>query len=114
MSTTSNGSESIVASVAKHEKELLSTLSASEEEARSIVEEARSAARTHLQDEENTLAQDIAETRRGAEGERQARFDATVNAAEERLVSVREESNRRVADTAQKVLSLFVPSGGAS
>lgn len=114
MSTTSNGSESIVASVAKHEKKLLSTLSASEEEARSIVDEARSAARVHLQNQENALAEDIAETRRAAEVEREARFDATVSAAEAELVSVREESSRRVADTAQKVLSLFVPSGGAS
>lgn len=104
---------SILASVAAHEKELLSQLEASREEARALIEQARADARDHREQEERRLAKEILEMRQAGEQTREAAFDRTVSAAEEAIVEVRRRANERAAEVGEKVLELFVP-GSAS
>lgn len=108
---TSDGktSSSVLASVAKHEQELLAQVEASHEEAKRIVEQARADARRDTQTDETALTAEVSKIRRKAESERLATFDATVQAASERLVGVRESAEKRVPDVAKSVLALFLP-----
>lgn len=105
-------SGSILRKVADHEKKLLADIESSELEAREIVDEARAEARKHLQAEESKLTEEVATIRREAESARQDEFDATVQAAEQRLTSVREDAAARTSEIADKVLNLFVPGMG--
>lgn len=109
MSQANNASQSILPAVAKQERELLARICASEEEARNIIEKARSDARAYRQEREAKLADEVAGIRREAEDVRQREFQTTVNAAEERLVAVRESSLRRVPEMASEAQALFVP-----
>ncbi len=109
MSHTSNASESILPAIAEQERELLAQIRSSEEEAQDIVEKARSDAREYVQKREGDLAEEIAKIRREAEESRLQRFQETVDAAEQALVDVQAEAERRVSGTAKKVLSLFLP-----
>ena len=114
MDTNQNNSASIVTSVARHERELLGKIEVSHQDARDIVDLARSDAQKHLQDEEARLTDETAALRRERDEIRQKGFDATVEAAEERLVSVREEAAQKVEGLAKEVLAMFIPrtSGG--
>lgn len=107
-------SGSILGTVADHEKKLLADIESSEHEAREIIEDARGEARVHAQTEEAKLTEEVARIRREAESARQAQFDATVQAAEERLSGVRESTSSRTSEMAEKVLSLFVPRMGGA
>lgn len=115
MSNSDNASQSILPAVAKHERELLARVRATEEEAQRIIETARSDARAHSQACEAKLAEEIARIRRASEDVRLSEFQATVDAAEDRLVSVREGAMQRVAEMANTVQALFTPnsSGGS-
>ena len=110
MSAADNASESILSSVAKHEKDLLAQVRASEEEARHIVEKARSDAREHLAAAESGLSEEVARIRREAEERRERTFSERVRVADQQLAGVREEARRRVQAAGKKVLALFVPS----
>ena len=114
MSHTSNVTESILPGIAKQERKLLARIRSSEEEAQNIIEKARSDAREYRQEREAGLAQEVARIRRKSEEARQREFEATVSAAEEKLVEVREAALLRVPETAKEVLELFIPkvSGG--
>ncbi len=101
--------DSIVASVARHEQGLLDKLDASQQEARDIVDQARIDALTSLQNAEAELNSDVAATRREREAARQQKFDATVQAAQERLASVREEAASKVDALAKDVLTMLMP-----
>jgi translation elongation factor EF-4 len=108
--------DSIVASVARHEQELLDKLDASQQEARDLVDQARTDALTLLQNAEAELNNDVAATRRAREAARQQKFDATVQAAQERLTGVREEAAAKVDSLAKDVLAMLMPktTGGTS
>ncbi len=111
MTTTSKSSGSLLSSVAKHEQELLAKLGASKEEAWNIVDRARVDARKHLQSEESALNEEVSRIRSEAEAARLKAFDATVQAAEERLSDVRREAMSKVPEVAKSTLGLFMPSG---
>ncbi len=115
MSHTSNASESILPVIAKQERELLARIRSSEEEAQNIIEKARSDAREYRQEREAGLAEEVARIRRESEEVRLREFQATVSAAEEKLVEVREAALLRVPEMAKEALALFMPkaSGGA-
>lgn len=114
MSQTSNASQSILPAVAKQEQELLARIRASEEEAQAAIEKARADARSYRQERDSSLVEQVAIIRGEAEKARLQEFQGTVDAAEARLVEVREASLRRVPETAKEVLALFLPtaSGG--
>ena len=114
MSHSSNVSESILPAIAKQERELLARIRSSEEEAQSILEKTRADAREYRQEREASLADEVARIRREAEEVRLGEFQATVSAAEEKLVEVRETALLRVPEMAKEVLALFLPkaSGG--
>lgn len=101
----------MLASVAKHERELLEKIDASKEEARNIIERARSDARKHLQSEDAALNEEVARIRRESEEARLQAFAATVAEAEQRLVSVREGALKRAPEIAKSMVGLVVPSG---
>ena len=103
-------SSSVLTSVAKHEQELLEKVVASKEDAKRVVEQARVDARRDAQSDEVALTAEVAEIRRKAEAARLAAFEATVKAAKERLVGVREAAVQRVPEVAKSVLGLFLPS----
>jgi len=107
-------SNSIVASVASHEQDLLSKIDASSQEARDMVDQARADAQKNLQDAEAKLNDDVTSTRREREAARQKDFDTTVNAAEARLAGVRDEAAAKVDGLAKDVLAMLIPktSGG--
>lgn len=109
MTQTSNASESILPAIAEQERELLAQIRSSEEEARNIIEKARSDAREYRQERETGLAEEVAKIRHEAEEARLQKFQETVGAAEQALVNVRVEADRRVPETARKVLSLLLP-----
>ena len=111
MNTTSKSSGSVLPSVAKHEQELLARLGASKEEARNIVDQARADARKHLQSVEAALNEEVSRIRSEAEVARLKAFDATVQAADERLSDVRREAMSKVPEVAKSTLRLFMPSG---
>ena len=114
MSNTSNVSESILPAIAKQERELLARIRSSEEEAQSIIEKTRADARQYRQEREAGLADEVSRIRRESEEVRLRQFPATVSAAEEKIVEVREAALLRVPETAKEVLTLFLPkaSGG--
>ena len=99
----------MLASVAKHEQELLGKVAASLEEAKRIVEQARADARSDSRSGEAALTDEVSEIRRKAESERTLAFDATVKAAHEQLAGVRESAVQRVPEVAKSVLGLFLP-----
>ncbi len=109
MTTSENTNGSILASVAKHEAELLAKSEASANQARDIVEQAHADARKHLQAEEARSGAEAASQRHEAEIARQEAFDETVATAEKRLESDRASANARVAEMAREALGLFVP-----
>ena len=109
MSDTSNVTESILPAIAKQEQELLERIHASEEEAQGIIEKARADAREYQQEQEAVLAAEMARLRRESEEVRLREFDATVGAAEAKLVEVREAALLRVPEMAKEVLTLFLP-----
>ncbi len=109
MTTSENSNGSILASVAKHEAELLAQSEASVTQARDIVEQAHGDARKHVQAEESRLADEVAVLRRDAEAARQKAFDDTVAAAEKRLEGVRSTAAARVSEMAKDTLGLFLP-----
>lgn len=112
MSTNNSASKSIVGSVAAHEKELLETLEASRVEARDIIDQARADTRQYLHEADTKLTEEMAAIRRDREATREAEFNKTVSAAEERLASVRDGASAQVDSMAQEVLALFLPKGG--
>lgn len=99
----------MLASVAKHEQELLEKVASSREEAKRIVEQARTDARSDSQSNEAALTDEVAEIRRKAEIARLAAFETTVGAAHERLTGVRGAAVQRVPEVAKSVLGLFLP-----
>lgn len=116
MAATQEASQSILASLAAHEKKLLAQVEDAGAQARDIVDRARSDARKHAQTEEEKLNAEVAGLRAEAQAVREKTFRQTVEAAEAQLVGVREEARRRVNDTAKSVLELFLPKmdGGAA
>lgn len=113
LATSEKTSNSILGQVAQHEQQLLAQIVASEAEAQRIIDEARAEARKHLQSSEVELNEEIAKLRREAEESRLQAFQATVDAAEKRLDSLRAETSRRVPELADKALGLFLPGGSA-
>ena len=109
MAATQETSQSILASLAVHEKKLLAQVEDAGAQARDIVDRARSDARKHVQTEEEKLAAEVARLRAKAQTAREKAFHQTIDAAEAQLVGVREEARRRVDDTAQSVIELFLP-----
>ena len=109
VSSHQNTSESIIVSVASHEQALLEQLEQSKEDAQSTLEKARTAARTHLQEAEATLNDEMASLRRTKATAREAEFQGTVSAAEASLESVRSDAAAKVDAVAQDVLDLFLP-----
>ena len=109
MSTSKHTSQSIVATVASHEHELLAQIETSKVESGEIVEQARREARKHIQDSETAVNDTIAQERRDREAVREQAFEETVATVEARLVSVRESAAEKVDAMAQEVLSLFIP-----
>lgn len=109
---TSDGntsSSSVLTSVAKHEQELLGKVASSREEAKRVVEQARSDARSESQADEAALTNEVSEIRRKAEIARLAAFETTVDAAHERLTGVRSAAVKRVPEVTKSVLGLFLP-----
>lgn len=102
-------SSSVLTSVAKHEQELLGKVASSREEAKRIVEQARSDARSDSQSDEAALTNEVSEIRRKAENARLAAFETTIGAAHERLAGVRDAAAQRVPEVAKSVLELFLP-----
>ena len=112
MAATQEASQSILGTLAAHEKKLLAQVEEAGTQAHEIVERARSDARQYLQTEEDKLAAEVAQSRVEAQAARENTFQQTVEAAEAQLVGVREEARRRVDDTAKSVLELFLPNTG--
>lgn len=111
MATAEHIPGSVLSSVVEHEKSLLAKLQGARDAARATVDRAKSDANGILQNEESRLADETAEMRRKAEAERNQAFEATVRAAEEQLVGVRQTAHDRIPSVADKVLALFVPKG---
>jgi vacuolar-type H+-ATPase subunit H len=111
LATAEKTSNSILGQVAQHEQQLLAQIEASEEESQRIIDEARAEARKHLQTSEAELIEEVAKLRRQAEDARLQAFQATVDAAEKRLESLRVETARRVPELADRALGLFLPGG---
>ncbi len=109
MSTNQQTSKSILASVASHEGDLLSQIETSQNEGSETIEQARAAARSHAQEAESTLNDEMATIRRNKDTARQAEFQVTVAGAEAQLESVREAAAAKVDAVAQDVLGLFLP-----
>ena len=107
-------SPSLLGALAHHESQLQAKLQAAQQEARDILDRARAEARKLLADAEARTIDDTGRIRRDAEMKRDSEFGNTVRAAEDRLVSVREEAARRVPKVAEEVLELFVPRGSGS
>lgn len=111
MATVEKPSGSILSSLAGHERSLLGRIEAAKNEAREIIESARTDARKHVMVEETRLFEDLAKSRSDAQAAREKTFHATLDGAEQGLASVRQEALRRAPDTAKKVLDLFLPGG---
>jgi vacuolar-type H+-ATPase subunit H len=112
--TNQNVSPSILASVASHEQELLAQLEASKAESREIVEQARTNARTFLQESESEINDNLASIRRKKDIARTTEFEETVSSAEGRLESVRTAAGAKIDDVASEVLALFLPKTGGN
>lgn len=112
MKTDTQSSSSLLTEAARHERELLGSLDAAREEAKRIVDTARDDARSHLQESNRVLNDEIAQSRREAESARQAEFDRTIADAESKLAGARDAAAQRVDQMTQDVLRLFVPSAG--
>ena len=112
--THTHTSESLLVSIAQHERDLLAKLEASRDAAKTAVEQARTEARAHLHQEETRLNADVSQIRRDREQKRQDGFNQTVGAAEQRLSGVRDEARRKVDGVVAEVTALFMPvsSGG--
>ena len=109
LATAEKTSNSILGQVAQHEQQLLAQIEASEEESRRLIDEARTEARKHLQSAEAELIEEVGKLRRQAEEARLQSFQATVDAAEKRLASLRAETSQRVAEVADEAVGLFLP-----
>lgn len=112
MATVEKPTTSIVPQLARHEAALQARLENAAREAREIVERARIEARQLEQQQENTLAEDVARIRQDRQAARYGRFQQTVADAEARLEGVREEANRRIDVVAKEVMALFMPGSG--
>lgn len=109
MATAEHIPGSILSSVVEHERSLLAKLHDAREAARATIDGAKAESQQILQSEESRLNEETAEMRRKAEAERNAAFEATVDAAEQQLSGVRQKAQERVPAVADKVLDLFVP-----
>ncbi len=89
MATAEKTSNSILGQVAQHEQHLLAQIETAEAESRHLIDEARSEARLHLQTSEAELIEEVGKLRREAEEVRLKSFQATVEAADKRLESLR-------------------------
>lgn len=111
MAATQETSKSILSEVAQHERALISQVEAAQDSARQTVDGARSDARNHLQKSGAELLEQVAGLRRDGESARQGKFEATVNAAEQKLSGQRSEASGKVPQMTKDVLSLFLPKG---
>jgi len=111
VTTTHQHSESILAEVARQERELLEKLERVKEEARTRVDQARAEAIKLQQDEEARTQAEIASMRREAEQARRRAFDETVAQAEAHLRERRDAAMGRVPEVAESVLGYFMPNG---
>lgn len=106
--------KSILGDVARHERDLLSKLDTSRDDARKIVERARADAAKHLSDEAARVQSETSEARTRAELLRMQKFEAAVAEAEQKLRGRREAAMARVPELARQVMGFFLPRGGQS
>ena len=106
--------KSILGDVARHERDLLSKLEGSRDEARKIVERARAEAVKHISDETARVQSEIAAVRASAENARLKAFESSVASAEQALRGRREAATARVPELARQVMDFFLPKGGRS
>lgn len=111
MATAEHIPGSILSSVVAHEKSLLGKLQTARDAARATVERAKADALNTIQAEETKLAEESAAMRRKAEAARNQAFQETVQAAEQKLVGVRQKAQERTPAVTDNVLKLFVPKG---
>lgn len=114
MATGSQNGSSILTSVARHEKELLAKLEATDEECQKIIDDARAEARQFRENDTAVLNTQIAQKRREAEAERNAAYQAVVEASEAKLAALREEARSKQKEVAREVMQLILPKRGAS
>ncbi len=104
--------KSILGDVARHEKELLAKLDGAQDDARKILERARSEAAKHISDEAARVQSEISAARTRAENARTQSFDASVATAQDKLRGRRDAAMARVQEMAGQVASYFLPKGG--
>lgn len=104
--------KSILGDVARHEKELLAKLDGAQDDARKILERARSEAAKHVSDEAGRVQSEISAARSRAENARMQSFDAAVAVAQDKLGGRREAAMGRVQEMANQAASYFLPKGG--
>lgn len=114
MTTAHDNSKSILPDVQRQEKELLSKLEAAKDEARGIVDKARSDALKLIQDEEARVTEEIAAQRKAADQARREAYAAQVADADGRLQGQREAAMGRVPEMAKQAMDFFLPKGGQS
>lgn len=106
--------KSILGDVARHERELLAKLDTAQDEARKIVERARTDAAKHISDEAARVQSEVAAARTRADLLRVQAFDNAVANAEQALQGRRQAALARVSDMARQVSEFFLPKGGRS
>lgn len=103
---------SVLSTVVEHERMLLAELQAARDEARAIVDAARTEANAHEDNELAALNAEVAARRAQAERDRTAAYDATLKAANDALADTRKIVHGRVSAVADEVMALFVPQTG--
>jgi len=106
--------KSILGDVARHERELLAKLEASQDDARKTVERARVEAAKHLSDEAARIQSEVSAARTRAELLRLQAFENAVAKAEQGLQGARQSAMSRVAEMTKQVSEFFLPKGGHS
>ncbi len=106
--------KSILGDVARHERELLAKLDASQDESRKTVERARVEAAKHLSDEAARIQSEVSAARTRAELLRLQAFENAVSNAEQALRGRRDAAMARVPEMAKQVSEFFLPKGGRS
>ena len=102
-------SESLLETVAEHEKALMADLERAREEARTIIESAHGEGAAVLQEASAALESDLLAMRRDAAQKREAERAAIEQATAEKVEQIRAESASRTQSVRDELIGLILP-----
>ena len=100
---------SVLAALARHERELITKMSEGEREAERIVEAARAEAQALLEEAEKAVAAEVDRVRREGALARERDRQAQAEESEAQLARMREEAAGRAREIIQEVVTLILP-----